>query len=411
MDQDRLSALLSAGCDEFLVPGAQIGLLRGDERVVVCAGTTDDDGNDPVSRGTRFHAGSLAKSVTSLVVMAAARRGDLDLDAPSDEQAAGLWPDTPRSLMAQTTGRPNLLPDAEEDLETFVERVGAMPLVHPPGRFSYSNANWSALDLLLRRRCGASFEELAAAAFPDIRFGMPDGSAHGHAASAGRPLAVVQSDAAAAASAAGSRWWATADELLDHARVHLRDGVGRFDAEDVREQRRPQATVPGATISDAWGLGWALWSRGDHEAFGWAGYTAGHRAYLRCFPRQDAAMVVLTNSAGPLFGPPGGNALFDTLLPQLLTMMDVPPLGDPVYGDEARPVGELAGGYGPLVVEQVGSDSFLFHAAAFGEPEPLLHERIGGNTFVRQGRPPGGMALAFDENLLYIGPFAVPRND
>ena len=126
----------------------------------------------------------------------------------------------------------------------------------------------------------------------------------------GRPYAT-------AATTAGSRWWATADQLLDYARLHLGDGAGRFDLSDVQELCRPHAGVPGATVSDAWGLGWALWDRGDHRAFGWAGFTGGHRAYVRCFPDQDAALVVLANCAGPLFGPPGGSALFDVLLPDL----------------------------------------------------------------------------------------------
>ena len=63
--------------------------------------------------------------------------------------------------MSHTTGRQNLLPEIDEDLEAFVARTASLPLVHPPGRFSYSNANWSVLDLLLRRRTGRSFEDLA----------------------------------------------------------------------------------------------------------------------------------------------------------------------------------------------------------------------------------------------------------
>ena len=157
---------------------------------------------------------------------------------------------------------------------------------------------------------------------------MPEGAAEGHAVARDGVPTPVPSEYAEAASAAGSRWWATADQLLDYARLHLDDGGEVFHGDDVRELRRPHAAVPGATISDAWGLGWALWDRGDHHAFGWAGFTGGHRAYLRCFPTEDAALVVLANSAGPLFGPPGGSALFDDLLPELLAMLGVPALLD-----------------------------------------------------------------------------------
>ncbi len=111
-------------------------------------------------------------------------------------------------------------------------RTAALPPVHAPGRFSYCNAGWSALDLLLRRCTGATFEE-----------------------------AVV-------------------------------------DAEVVRGVRAPGAPVLDRTMADGWGHGWALWERGDHRAFGWAGFTGGHRAYLRCFPDHDAALVVLASCRG-----------------------------------------------------------------------------------------------------------------
>jgi CubicO group peptidase (beta-lactamase class C family) len=219
----------------------------------------------------------------------------------------------------------------------------------------------------------------------------------------------VPGDYAEAASAAGARWWASADQLLDYARLHLDDGAGRFAAEDVRELRRPHATIPGATVADAWGLGWSLWDRGDHRAFGWAGFTGGHRAYLRCFPDQDAALVLLANSAGPLFGPPGGSALLDALLPDLLELLGVPALREPERPD-GHDVDVLAGGYGPLSLTAGGVDVLTLDAGAFGAPEPLTLRRVGGDTFVVDGDLPGGMPVAVDDGLLYLGPFAVPRN-
>ena len=411
MDTDRVTELLTEGCATYAVPGAQLGLLRGGERLVACAGNRTVDADAPVTHETAFHAGSIAKSLTALVVVDAAHRGELELDVPCSRQADGLWDDTPRALMAQTTGRPNVLPELDEEVDAFVARVAAMPRVHPPGRFSYCNAGWSVLDALLRARSGATFEELATTRIlrEGATFGQPEGAAQGHAVAPGSPPRAVPGDYAASASAAGARWWATADQLLDYARLHLDDGAGRLAAMDVRELRRPHADVPGATVADAWGLGWALWDRGEHRAFGWAGYTGGHRAYLRCFPDQDAAVVLLANSAGPLFGPPGGSALFDALLADVLDVLGVPPLGPP-----RRPAGRddaaLVGDYGPLTL-RVGADGTLaLDAVAFGEPDPLVLHRAGGDTFVVKGDPPGGMTIAVGDGLLYIGPFAVPRN-
>jgi CubicO group peptidase (beta-lactamase class C family) len=410
VDRALLLETLTAACEQFSVPGAQLGLMSRGRRVVVCAGTTAHRDGQPVTRSTPFHAGSIAKSLTALVVMDAAHREELDLDVACAEQADGLWSDTPRSLLAQTSGRPNVLPDGDEELDAFVARVGAMPRVHAPGRFSYCNASWAVLDLLLRRTCGATFEELATEALPaGAAFGMPVGAALGHQASTSAALVGAVSDEAPAASAAGSRWWATADGLLDYATVHLTGGAGRFRPADVREQRRPYAAIPGVTVADSWGLGWALWDRGEHRAFGWAGYTAGHRAYLRCFPDQDAALGLMTNSAGPLLGPPGGSALFDTLLPEWLAALGVPALPAPTYPDPHRPVGDFVGSYGPFAIEQEDDDTLLLHATALGESHPVRHRRLGANTFARDGQPPGGMTLAFAADLLYLGPFAVPR--
>ncbi|WP_377641815.1 serine hydrolase domain-containing protein [Oryzobacter terrae] len=412
MDLERTTALLTDACARLGVPGAQVGLLHGDERVVATSGSVGvEDGSAPVEASTPFHAGSIAKSLAALVVVDAARQGSVDLDVPCSDQADGLWTDTPRALMSHTTGRQNVLPEIDEDLEAFVERVGEMPLVHAPGRFSYGNANWSVLDLLLRRRTGRSFEDLARTALgPDTTFGMPEGGARGHAVAPGGTPTPVPSEYAEAASAAGSRWWTTADQLLDYARLHLDDGGEVFHGDDVRELRRPHVAVPGATISDAWGLGWALWDRGEHTAFGWAGYTGGHRAYLRCFPDQDAAVVVLANSAGPLFGPPGGSALFDDLLPRLLTELGVPALGDAEDAGPPTPASELAGGYGPVTLRADGPDGLLLDAAAFGEPAPIPHHRLSGDTFVADGHPPGGMPIAVADGLLYLGPFAIARS-
>jgi len=415
MDADaaagRVRTLLEELCREYAVPGAQVGLLDGTGRVVVCHGTTavGDDAR-PVTASTAFHAGSVAKSLAGLLVHDAARAGLVHLDVPCADQADGLWDDTPRSIMAQVTGRPNLLPEPDETLEEFAARTADLPRVHPPGRFSYCNAGWPVLDLLLRRRTGSSFEQLAARALgAGTTFGMPPAAARGHGAAPGTAPVPVPSTYSDAASAAGSRWWATADQLLDYAALHLQDGAGRFHPEDVRALRAPHAPVPGATVSDSWGAGWALWDRGSHQAFGWAGYTGGHRAYLRCFPREEAAVVVLANCAGPLFGPPGGSALFDALLPDLLDALGVPALPEPELPGPRTPAAVLAGTFGPVELSADGDDALLLAAQAFGEQAPLRFTRVTADTFARQGRPPGGMTIAVDADLLYLGPFAVAR--
>ncbi len=277
------------------------------------------------------------------------------------------------------------------------------------------------LDLLLRRRAGVGFEDRAAEVIETLLhaagaaswrpdFGRPAGASRSHAVTTDRHLTEVPDDYATAASAAGSRWWATADQLLDWAAVQLAPPPGWGDL--VEELRRAVAPLPGGTVFDSWAAGWAVWDRGAHRAFGWAGFTGGHRAYLRCFPEQDAALVVLASSAGPLFGPPGGSALFDDLLPDLLARLGVPPLpGPPVVGTP-RPTDTLAGRYGPMVVSTViGEDDLLEVDARFiGQATPVTYRRSGGDLFEVAGTPPGSTPLAFADDLAYVGPFALPRS-
>ena len=78
MESSSLQPLLESGMATYAVPGAQVGLLRGAERVVVGTGVCDQRNSRPVLDSTAFHAGSIAKALTGLVILDAARNGDLD---------------------------------------------------------------------------------------------------------------------------------------------------------------------------------------------------------------------------------------------------------------------------------------------------------------------------------------------
>lgn len=413
IDVSALTSALREAADRHSVPGVQVGLLSGSEHQVVSTGVLTAGSGEPVIDTTRFHAGSLAKALTGQWVLEAAADGLIDLDLPCAEQTAISWDDTPRSLLTQTSGRPNEMPAADEELDAFVARVGGMPRLHAPGRFSYCNAGWSVLDLLLQERTGAGFAERLAGAGGS--FGIPNGAAAGHVPREDGSVSRVPPTHADAAAAAGACWWASADELLHVAERHLHPEAHGLDPMVIAQLRDPAASLPGASVFDAWGHGWASWHRGDHEAFGWAGFTSGHRAFLRAFPRHSAAIVVLTNCAGGFFGGPGGAALFDDLLPALLELVGVPGLPDPATHQPRWASASLAGRYGPAAVTAVAPDSVRLSAQAFGGGDLVL-DRVWGDTFDVRGRPPGAIPIAFDADpagagpdWLYIGPFAVPK--
>lgn len=411
-----LSAMLAAGCIRHGVPGAQLGLLRDGRHHVFCAGVRRMGESPPVERSTPFHAGSIAKSLATTLVLDAAARGELDLDVPASAQGVAGWDESPRRVMSHTSGRPELLPDSDETVAGFVARVAPMPLVHPPGRFSYSNAVWSVVEALLEAATGRDFEAVAAARLLDplglpARFGAPSDGATAHqVAGPGAAPQPVPPMGARAASAAGSRWWVTAGELLALAELHLDDGVGVVAPGVAEQQRRQHAVIPQRTVADGWALGWAIWERGAYRAVGWNGYTSGHRAMLRIYPEAKAALVLLTNGAGPLFGGAGGTALFDELLPTCTQALGVPAVEPPAgAGSPGPPVADLAGPYAFATVVTVDADHLTLTAPPLGVGVPLRFARRSESSFVTDPVLAGGMPIAFDGGLLYLGPFALPR--
>ena len=96
---------------------------------------------------------------------------------PVPTRRVALWDDTPREPVdadqrpTQPAARGRRGPEL-----TFVARVGSAPRVHAPGRFSYGNAGWSVLDLLLRRRAGVGFEERATEVLAQLLPAGPGGT-------------------------------------------------------------------------------------------------------------------------------------------------------------------------------------------------------------------------------------------
>ena len=197
---------------------------------------------------------------------------------------------------------------------------------------------------------------------------------------------VVALSEARAASAAGARWWASADDLLTLAEMHLRGGAGIVGRGVVEAQRRTHVSIPDRSFADGWALGWATWRRGEYRAVGWNGSTLGHHAVVRVYPEQHAALALTTNSAGPLFGGAGGAALFDDILPAALRALGVPPPQARAGADAAapRPATELAGTYGFATVAARGDDAVALTAPT---STPARRPRSRGRTRTRS--PPG----------------------
>ena len=361
---DALRATLQSTVDDaggsHRVPGAVVGVVRGDERLVVASGTANVETGVDVTPDTLVQVGSIAKIYTATLVMQLVHTGLVELDEPvrgalqefrvADDSATLTI--TPRHLLSHTSGMQGdhfldcgRTPDALWRYVSTLEEVGQ--LHEPDELFSYCNSGYGVLGRMVEEATGDHFARALQRRLL-------------------RPLAVKRTVTLAEQAivhrvAAGhherdgqlsvSPWGlvrfnvpvggviADADDVLTFAQLHVRggrsaDGKQVVPTRAVAEMREGQVEIPGT--DDEWGLGWAVTRWGDHEVVWHDGDTLGQRAFLRVVPDADTAVVVLTNSPR---GDHVATAAFDLLGSELLGAGPAP-LPAPLPVDErADPTG------------------------------------------------------------------------
>jgi CubicO group peptidase (beta-lactamase class C family) len=128
-------------------PGLTVALLEGGKTCdVLCFGSTDAGGANPVTQATVFQAASLSKQALLYAVLQTIDIGKLDLDrplthymeSPHYQPESGLDRITARHVLTHTTGWPNWPPE-----DTPFEPV------RPLGQWSYSGAGFVFLQQAL----------------------------------------------------------------------------------------------------------------------------------------------------------------------------------------------------------------------------------------------------------------------
>lgn len=361
--ESTLQELLDAAVADRHIPGAVVGIARGDERSVVASGVANVRTGVLTTPDTLFQVGSISKVYTATLVMQLVHAGLVELDEPvrgalqefrvGDDTATLTI--TPRQLLSHTSGiqGDHFLdcgrnPDAMWRYVSTLEDVGQIH--EPDDMFSYCNAGYGVLGRLIEEATGDHFVRALQRRLL-------------------RPLALKRTCAYAEQAivhrvAAGHQWrddehrvmpWmlsafnialggllANADDILDFALVHARggkslDGKQIMPTRAVAEMAEPQIDVPGG--SDEWGLGWQISHWGDTDVVGHGGDTIGQRSQLVVLPESDAAVVILTNS-------PHGTQVIDDVLARLgRDLLDaVPPAPPPVLEATNRDVVAWANG-------------------------------------------------------------------
>ncbi|MGN6577988.1 MAG: serine hydrolase domain-containing protein, partial [Nocardioides sp.] len=338
---ERLWPLVEDFVDFHEVAGLAVGVVRDGGLVARGFGVRDVRTGDPVTPETMFHLASVSKPfvATAVVSLTLGNEYDdpLDLDAPITEWVPELSladgraeEVTIRGLLSHTSGLPDVSdygwhdPQLGDDAPSeFARSLSGWRLQSDPGTaFSYSNAGFELLGLLLSRAIGTTFEaairqrllvplgmnsstflradvpvDLAAPPHVGMPLKVPDDAypySRRHAPSSTLHSNVIEMcRLVQAVLAAGEDDSARATGAPPWLNPHLLDLMWR-----------PVVTVDRPPWEEAVGLGWSVGSYRGHRVLSHSGADPGFGSKLVLLPEQQTGVVLLANSntvpTGPL---------------------------------------------------------------------------------------------------------------
>jgi CubicO group peptidase (beta-lactamase class C family) len=361
----RVDEVVGRAVEQGDVPGVAAAVARGDTVHVAIAGLMAV-GGAPVRRDTLFRISSNSKPMTAAAVLSMVDEGFLDLDAPVDELLPELAdrrvlsrpdgpladtvpaqrPITTRDLLTFTWGFgmegalfmapepwPILTATLDRDLATFgppqpastpdpdtwLGRLGELPLLAQPGeRWLYSSGA-QVLGVLASRVGGAPFEEvLRARVFSPL--GMKDTAFHADDTSR-LATAYERRDGRLEVSDEPDGQWSrppafpdgagglvsSVDDMVAFGRMLARGGDPVLKPDTVAAMTRNQLTPeqqanvwPGFSFLSGRGWGYGV-SVLEDGAYGWEG---GFGTTWSNVPSEDLTVVVLTQRTADETGMP-----------------------------------------------------------------------------------------------------------
>ncbi|MCC5795159.1 MAG: beta-lactamase family protein [Chromatiales bacterium] len=268
----------------------------------------------PLDPDTRFHAGSVAKTMTAYAVLRLAAEGRLELDHTLDQYLAVPedWPAiTLRQLLDHTSGLrdywtlASLAGKASADLRTQAEALALVRRQHrlnfPPGsQFLYSNTGYLLLAEIVERSSG---QPLATWLEQQVftRLGMHDSLVQDE------PLMIIPGLAAAYRRDAEGEvvpdplfsGVTGSGNLVTTVADLLRWGEYLLGAE-INGQALLELMAAAPELPDrspvAYGLGIGIGQHRGRPSFHHGGANAGYRAHLMLLPEESLVVAVLTNA-------------------------------------------------------------------------------------------------------------------
>jgi dipeptidyl aminopeptidase/acylaminoacyl peptidase len=317
--QRRLSVL----AERHGLPGATLGILRGDELVEAAYGVLNVDTGVETTTTSVFQIGSISKVWTATVVQQLVDEGKLELDAPITDVLPELVLADPgttakvtmRHLLTHTSGIDgDVFTDTgrgDDCLEKYVHGLRDVAQNHPLGAtWAYCNSGYVIAGRVIEKLTGgtwdAAIRERIITPLGLHRTGTLPEEALLHRTAAGHNAGPSVAPVWTLPRALGPAGLITSTvaDLLGFARLHLNGGVGpdgtRLLSEDgAAAMAAEQVELPEKhTLGDSWGLGWIRFGWDGRRLIGHDGNTIGQSAFLRLLPEQGLAVTLLTNGEG-----------------------------------------------------------------------------------------------------------------
>ena len=386
--EDHLWPLVEGLLGPLDLAGVAVVVVRAGESVSRGFGVRDVRTGTPVTPETMFHLASVSKPfvATAIVSLATAADPVLDLDAPvtdwvpeltlADGRAGEV---SARHLLSHTSGLPDVSeygwhdPRLGDDaLSEFARSLSGWRLATEPGAaFSYSNAGYELLGLLLARVTGTTFETamrhqvLTPLGMRRSTFLRAEVPAHLAASPhVGMPLSVPD-DAYpyTRRHAPSSTLHSNGVELGRWLEAHLEPGGERgLDPGLLDLLWRPVAPVGDPPWEESMALGWNVGHYRGNRTLSHSGADPGFGSRLVLVPDRRTGVVVLANSntvpTTTIAAAALDLALADASVPEGPGVAALRAVVPPVV----RPVALALAGSGPSAARAV------FHRLAAAEP-------------------------------------------
>nr|ADZ45342.1 beta-lactamase [Streptomyces sp. NRRL 30471] len=430
---EQLRELLRAAAPKHDVPGAVLAVSHGGERFAGAYGVANSRAHLEMTTDTLIPVGSFAKVWTAVLVMQLVDEGVVDLDDPirrhlpefvlADAKAAERV--TIRHLLTHTGG---FYGDSFEDFgpgddapARYVAALERAAQLHEPGElFSYCNAGFIVLGHLVAKVRGGTWEEqirsrvMRPLGLRDVALNGDEAvlfrNSVGHVVTSGRPRIVPRWESLRCGSAAGAMLRMSAESALTFCEAHVRQGRGAngktlLSARSTAAMHHDWVDVPGSTLSDQWGIGWALWDWDGSVAFGHDGEFRGQAILIRNVAEHHLTVVLAVN---------GGRAreMYDDVVPALIEQLTgvraprTPGLPrDPTPVDARRYAGTYQGPDCQYTVTPAPDGRTLL-VTTTDPRKPQGHEdgspdhyvRLAGDTFIQKSHKRGT-----DRILSFVG--------